>query len=117
MSKSAFALAAVLIVTTAAAAQDAVDPRIANDPRMAEAMRHANARADLKCGIGIGTVDLATRNQQRACRRRIVNSARLDAESEIGAAMTAPTAPVPTAAPAPSAAPATPPPTPPVPPS
>nr|WP_295658935.1 hypothetical protein [Polymorphobacter sp.] len=56
-----------------------------NDPRMLAAIRHANARADQKCGngAGVGVVDLQTKMTARTCRRHIVDAAKLDAEFEI----------------------------------
>jgi len=57
---------------------------MAKDPRMVAALRHANATADRKCGEGIGgTVSLEVKATAQACRRRIVEAARLDTESEI----------------------------------
>lgn len=56
-----------------------------NDPRMLAAIRHANARADQKCGAGAGTgvVDLQTKMAARTCRRHMVDAAKLDAEFDI----------------------------------
>jgi hypothetical protein len=56
-----------------------------NDPRMLAAIRHANARADQKCGngAGVGVVDLQTKMAARTCRRHMVDAAKLDAEFEI----------------------------------
>ncbi len=58
---------------------------MARDPRMIAAIRHANATADRKCGEGVGgNVDLATKAEAARCRRRMIATAKLDAESEIG---------------------------------
>ncbi|MGI4877579.1 MAG: hypothetical protein ACRYG4_08850 [Janthinobacterium lividum] len=56
-----------------------------NDPRMLAAIRHANARADQKCGngAGVGVVDLQTKMAGRTCRRHMVDAAKLDAEFDI----------------------------------
>ena len=57
---------------------------MARDPRMIAAIRHANATADRKCGEGVGgNVDLATKAEAARCRRRMIATAKLDAESEI----------------------------------
>ncbi len=57
---------------------------MASDPRMIAAIRHANAAADIKCGVGVGAnVDLATRAEAQRCRRRMIETAKLDAEGEI----------------------------------
>lgn len=85
---------AIAGLAAAAAAQDAPPAApvatpvsaaaTASDPRMIAAIRHANLSADHKCGEGVGgNVDLATRTEARACRKRMVDAARLDAESEI----------------------------------
>ncbi len=93
-----FALIAFVAVAVPAAAQDAPPPappapppaaaltpeQIANDPRMLAAIRHANAVADRKCGEGVGgQVDLATKAAAQRCRKRMVATAKLDAEGEI----------------------------------
>lgn len=70
-------------VPPAPAAPVATKVDYSTDPRMITAIRHANAVADLKCGQGIGNVDLNTRNAARACRRHMVNAAMTDAEIEI----------------------------------
>ncbi|UAJ11657.1 hypothetical protein [Polymorphobacter megasporae] len=58
---------------------------MANDSRMLAAIRHANARADQKCGngAGVGITDLQTKMAARSCRRHMVDAAKLDAEFEI----------------------------------
>ncbi len=57
---------------------------LAADPRMIAAIRHANAVADRKCGDGPGgIVDLSAKAEMQRCRRRIVATAKLDAEGEI----------------------------------
>ena len=88
-----FAAAAIAAVQTSdlppAAAPPAAAPPIsaeemARDPRMIAAIRHANATADRKCGEGVGgSVDLATKAEAARCRRRMIATAKLDAESEI----------------------------------
>ena len=98
-----FALIAFVAVAVPAAAQNAPPPpaadpppppppagtqltpeQIANDPRMIAAIRHANALADRKCGEGVGVqVDLETKAAAQRCRRRMVATAKLDAEGEI----------------------------------
>ena len=51
---------------------------------MIAAVRRANATADRKCGEGVGAiVDLATKAEAARCRRRMVATAKLDAEGEI----------------------------------
>lgn len=75
-------------VTTTDAPPPAATPMsaeaIAHDPRMIAAIRHANATADRKCGEGVGgSVDLATKAEAARCRRRMIATAKLDAESEI----------------------------------
>ncbi len=94
-----FAAAAIAAVQTSdlppAAAPPAAAPpaatapvsadEMARDPRMIAAIRHANATADRKCGEGVGgNVDLATKAEAARCRRRMIATAKLDAESEIG---------------------------------
>ncbi|QYE34991.1 hypothetical protein KZX46_20080 [Polymorphobacter sp. PAMC 29334] len=84
---AAFAVQAdsVLPAPPAPPAQTAAPTRpvdMANDPRMLAAIRHANARADEKCG-GIGVSDLQTKMAARNCRRHMVDAAKLDAEFEI----------------------------------
>ena len=81
-------LAAVLLADPAPAdPPPAVTPisvdAMANDPRMIAAIRHANALADHKCGTVGGVVDLAARAEASKCRRRMIATAKLDAESEI----------------------------------
>ena len=57
---------------------------MASDPRMIAAIRHANAVADRKCGAGIGgVVDISLRAEAQRCRRRIIATAKLDAQGEI----------------------------------
>jgi hypothetical protein len=101
MLKLALVLAAVAAFAPAAATADQTDPApatggapaatpavvvdMANDPRMLAALRHANAKADAKCGVGagLGVTDLQSKMVARTCRRHIVEAARLDAEFEI----------------------------------
>ncbi len=73
-------VAAPPVATAPAAAVD-----LSNDPRMLAAIRHANAKADAKCGngAGVGVVDLQTKMAARTCRRHIVDAAKLGAEFEI----------------------------------
>ncbi len=68
-----------------AAPAPAASADLSNDPRMLAAIRHANARADQKCGngAGVGVVDLQTKTAARSCRRHMVDAAKLDAEFEI----------------------------------
>ncbi len=92
--------AALFVLSTAApvTAQDSTRPpagdasgatkisasALATDPRMLAAIRHANAAADAKCGVGVGeVVDLATKAAAQRCRRRMIETAKLDAEGEI----------------------------------
>ena len=76
---------AAMAATSAAPAATPVSVEaMASDPRMIAAIRHANAVADKKCGVGIGgVVDIAARAEAQRCRRRIVTTAKLDAEGEI----------------------------------
>jgi hypothetical protein len=92
-----FALAAAVAVPAAAdpppAPADAPAPpapapltpeQLASDPRMIAAIRHANAMADHKCGENVGGItDLATKAEAQRCRRRMIATAKLDAEGEI----------------------------------
>lgn len=82
----ASAIAQQAETTTAATAKPAVAIEIASDPRMIAAIRHANAKADAKCGAGagLGITDLQSKMAAKTCRRHIVNAAMLDAEGEIG---------------------------------
>lgn len=67
-----------------AASAPAAHVDLSNDPRMLAAIRHANARADQKCGgAGGGAVDLQTAMTAKACRRHMVEAAKLDAEFDI----------------------------------
>ncbi len=51
---------------------------------MIAAVRHANMMANHKCGENIGGItDLALKAEAQRCRRRMVEAAKLDAESEI----------------------------------
>ena len=90
MIKLAIVLAAASLAAPAAADPPALAATpvsvesLASDPRMIAALRHANAVADRKCGDAIaGTVDLATKAEAMKCRRRIIATAKLDAEGEI----------------------------------
>lgn len=100
MIKFALLLATVAAFAPAAAFADQTDPApaaaapaatlavvvdMANDPRMLAAIRHANAKADAKCGVGagLGVTDLQSKMTARTCRRHIVEAAKLDAEFEI----------------------------------
>lgn len=88
MTKHALALAlaalAAFAPVSAAPVDKEPDAAAASDPRMAEAIRHANAKADRTCGAAPGAVvDLATKTAARTCRRRMVNAAITDAEIEI----------------------------------
>ncbi len=76
--------AASAAVTPTAVATPISAEAMARDPRMIAAIRHANATADRKCGEGVGgNVDLATKAEAARCRRRMIATAKLDAESEI----------------------------------
>ncbi len=70
----------------APAAPAALTPeQIARDPRMIAAIRHANLTADHKCGDVGGIINLEQKAAGRACRKRMVDAAKLDAEAEITA--------------------------------
>ncbi len=76
--------AAPAVVPATAPAPAMTLEAMATDPRMIAAVRHANATADKKCGTGIGgVVDISARAEAQRCRRRIVATARLDAQGEI----------------------------------
>ncbi len=96
MNKLVFAVATLSIAASAgaqevapAAATPAVATTIsaeamAHDPRMIAAIRHANLTADHKCGESVGGItDLATKAEAQRCRRRMVETAKLDAQGEI----------------------------------
>ncbi len=71
------------VATTAVATKISAE-EMARDPRMIAAIRHANVTADHKCGETVGGItDLATKADAQRCRRRMVETAKLDAQGEI----------------------------------
>ena len=94
MLKLALFAVATMIALPAAADPPAADApatatpisaeAMASDPRMIAAIRHANVVADHKCGEIVGGItDLATKADAQRCRRRMIATAKLDAQGEI----------------------------------